>query len=100
MVQGFRLERTWTERGGAHRQVRYGLTSLPPEVADAARLLALKRGHWEIENRLHRTKDVTLHEGASLIHRGQGPYVPTQLRDTAVSLLHLTGYRSLAAQLR
>ena len=40
----------------------YGVTSLPPAVADAARLLTLKREHWQIENGLHYVKDVTLGE--------------------------------------
>ena len=30
-----------------------GLSSLPTERATPARLLALRRGHWTIENRLH-----------------------------------------------
>ena len=31
----------------------YAITSLPPQQADAARLLEIWRGHWGIENRLH-----------------------------------------------
>ena len=46
------IERTWWERGERHEAVRYGITSLPPEIADARRLLALVRGHWQIENGL------------------------------------------------
>lgn len=99
-AQVFRVERTWQEQGQPKRQVRYGLTSLPPEVGSAARLLALKRGHWTIENRLHRTKDVTLGEDASLVHVGQGPTVLAMLRDAAVSLLHRAGVRAIAARLR
>jgi hypothetical protein len=49
LAQVFRLERTWQEHGTAHRVVQYGITSLPPQFADPARLLALKRGHWQIE---------------------------------------------------
>jgi hypothetical protein len=39
------------------RAVRYGITSLPPATGPPDRLLALRRGHWAIENRLHRRKD-------------------------------------------
>jgi len=67
VAQVFRLERTWRERGRPKRQVHYGRTSLPPADADAARLLALRRGHWPIENALHYTKDVTLGEDRSLV---------------------------------
>src|SRR5438132_35272 len=55
-AQVFQLTRVWKEHGQRHEQVRYGVTSLPPEIGTAERLLALKRGHWCIENRAHRTK--------------------------------------------
>jgi predicted transposase YbfD/YdcC len=100
LAQAFRLERTWREDGVDHRQVSYGITSLPPDVADAGRLLALKRGHWRVENRLHRTKDVTLGEDASTIRLGAGPMVLAVLRDTALSLLRAAGCRAITARLR
>jgi predicted transposase YbfD/YdcC len=99
-AQVVRVERAWREQGQARRQVRYGVTSLPPDVGTAARLLELKRGHWRIENRLHYVKDVTLGEDRSLIHAGQGPTVLAMLRDAAVSLLHRAGVGALAARLR
>ncbi len=100
VAQVFRLERTWRERGTAHRHLHYGITSLPPDAADAARLLALKRGHWAIENRLHRTKDVALGEDRSTIHTGTGPTVMCLLRDTALGLLYRTGCRAITGRLR
>lgn len=100
VTQVVRVERTWREQGQPKRQVRYGVTSLPPTVGPAARLLDLKRGHWQIENRLHRTKDVTLGEDASLVHVEQGPLVLAMLRDAALSLLHRAGVRAIAARLR
>jgi predicted transposase YbfD/YdcC len=98
--QVFRLERTWRERGKVKHALHYGITSLAPDEADPARLLALRRGHWAIENRLHRRKDVTFGEDASLIHVGQGPTVMALLRDAAVSLLHQAGVGRVAARLR
>jgi hypothetical protein len=98
--QVFRLERTWREHGQAKRARHYGVTSLAPAAADPARLLALRRGHWTIENRLHRCKDVNFGEDASLIRVGQGPTVMALLRDAAVSLLHRTGVRRVATCLR
>lgn len=100
LAQVFRLERTWQEGGKAHRVVQYGITSLPPEVADAERLLALKRGHWQIENGLHYVKDVTLGEDKSLIHTGNGPSVMAMLRDLTVSLLSRTAHPTIASRLR
>jgi predicted transposase YbfD/YdcC len=100
VAQVFRLERTWREHGQAKRTLHYGITSLSPEDADPARLLALRRGHWSIENQLHRHKDVNFGEDASLIHAGQGPTVMALLRDAALSLLHQAGIRRIASCLR
>jgi len=99
-AQVLRFERTWREREMVRQAVSYAITSLSPERADPTRLLSLKRGHWGIENYLHRCKDVNLAEDASLIHRGQGPHVMALLRDTAVSVLHAAGVRQVAARLR
>jgi len=65
LAQVFRLEHTWREDGQPKRALHYGVTSLPPHVASAQRLPELKRGHWGIENGLHRVKDVTLGEDAT-----------------------------------
>ena len=98
--QVFRVERTWREHGRDHRALHYGITSLPPDQADAARLLALRRGHWSIENALHRQKDVAFDEDASLVHLGHGPTVMALLRDAALNLLREAGVRQIAARLR
>jgi predicted transposase YbfD/YdcC len=100
VAQVFRLERTWREHGQPKRTLRYGITSLPPQQADAARLLSLRRGHWSIENRLHRHKDVNFGEDASLIHAGAGPTVMALLRDAALNLLHQARVRRVASRLR
>jgi hypothetical protein len=73
LAQVFRIERSWWENGEQKRLVWYGITSLPPEIGRARRLPELKRGHWGIENPLHRNKDVSVDEDASLLHVGWGP---------------------------
>ena len=47
------VERTRRHKGRETVERAYAITSLPPERADAARLLEIWRGHWGIENRLH-----------------------------------------------
>ncbi len=76
------------------------ITSLSPDRGTPERLLALKRGHWLIENRLHWRKDVTFGEDASLIHTGQGPTIMSHVRNAAISLLHHHGVQQVAARLR
>jgi len=100
VAQVFMVERVWRQRGVQKCAVQYGITSLPTATADAARLLACKRGHWRIENGLHYVKDVTLREDASRVRVGQGPNVLALLRDTALNLLRGIGCRTIAAQLR
>jgi predicted transposase YbfD/YdcC len=100
LAQVFRLERSWRTNDGAHRTIRYGITSLPPDVASADQLLALRRGHWTIENQVHYVKDVSLGEDRSPVHLDAGPMILTILRDTVVSLLHAAGIHAIAAQLR
>jgi hypothetical protein len=78
----------------------YGVTSLLPAQASPARLLALVRAHWTIENRLHWVRDVTFDEDRSQIRQGAGPQVMATLRNLAISLLRLAGAPLIAPALR
>lgn len=63
---------------------RYWLTSLE---ADAAKLLALTRGHWGIENQCHWVMDVTYGEDASRIRSGHAARNVSLLRRLGHNLL-------------
>lgn len=78
----------------------YGVTSLAPAQADPARLVALHRGHWAIENRLHWVRDVTFDEDRSQVRKGVGARVMATLRNLAISLCRLAGAANIAAALR
>lgn len=78
----------------------YGITSLPPAAADPARLLALNRAHWSIENRLHWVRDVTFDEDRCRVRKGAGAHVMASLRNVAISLLRLAGAANIAQALR
>lgn len=78
----------------------YGVTSLCPKQADPARLLALSRAHWGIENRLHWVRDVTFDEDRCRIRKGAGAQVMASLRNLAISLLRMAGARYIAPALR
>jgi hypothetical protein len=58
------------------------------------------RGHWNIENKVHRVRDVTYDEDRSQIRTGTGPHVMARLRDAAISALRLTGATNIAAATR
>lgn len=96
--QVFQLERRTLRADGSWREsVADGITSLPRTVADAARRLALARGHWGIENGLFSRRDVTLGEDHRLLRRGNGPQGLATLNDLTVGLLLREGDRKAAA---
>jgi predicted transposase YbfD/YdcC len=86
LAQAVKLERWRTIRGQTSYEVAYGVTSLPAAVADAARLLALGRGHWQIENGLHYRRDVTLGEDGCQTRRGQAPEVLAALNNLVCAI--------------
>jgi predicted transposase YbfD/YdcC len=98
--QVFRLERRVSERGQTTIEVRYGITSMPPEVADAERLLKVARTEWGIENGLHYRRDVTLHEDACQLRRGHGPQVLAALNNAVIGIVLQHGEPNLAAAQR
>lgn len=69
VAQVFRLRKHTTHRkdGKVREEIVYGLTNLPPRLANAARLLQLQQAHWRIENRLHYRRDVTMGEDTSQV---------------------------------
>lgn len=81
-------------------EVRYYVTSLAPEQADARALLALARGHWGIENRLHYVRDVTFDEDRSQMHDGSVAHTFAACRNLALGLLRSAGVANIAAALR
>jgi hypothetical protein len=101
-AQVFTLRREVTEM--VSRKYRsetvYGLSSLPAQSATPARLLALSRGHWTIENRLHWVREVTFDEDRSRVRKGAGAQVMASIRNLAISLLRIAGARYIAPALR
>ncbi len=98
LAQVFKLERTvWQQGVVTLHEVRYGITSLPRLVADAARLLVIARAEWGIENGLHYRRDVSLQEDACQLRRGTGPQVMAALNNAVVSLLGQAHESNLAA---
>ena len=84
----------------SRRETVYGLSSLPTERATPARLLALSRGHWTIENRLHGVRDVSFDEDRSRVRKGAGAQVMASIRNLAISLLRIAAARYIAPALR
>lgn len=100
IAQVFQVTRTVYEKGQMRREVMYGITSLPPTRASAARLLALVRAHWKIENRLHWRPDVTLREDHSQVRKGQAPRILALLNSFLLALLDMFGVSNFPKHMR
>lgn len=99
LKQVVKVEREVERKGQKESQVRYAITSLDPETG-AKRLLSLVRGHWAIENKLFRVRDVTFGEDASQIRKGSAPQVMAALRNTVIALFRKSGAVNIAAAIR
>jgi hypothetical protein len=74
--------------GEVSTRVRYLVTSLDAARASPARVLALSRGHWGIENRLFHVKDDSCGEDRQVLHTHAAGAVLSVLRTAALNLLH------------
>ena len=70
---------------------------LTRERADANRFLTLVRRHWEIENRRHHVRDVTLGEVACRVRMGASPQVLAGVRKMVLRLLRDVNAKKNAA---
>jgi predicted transposase YbfD/YdcC len=93
LTQVCRITRERIVRGKTTIETVYGITSLTADQAGAARLLALSRDHWGIENKLHYVRDVTYREDHARTHAGHAPQVLAALRNTALTVLRRLGFK-------
>jgi predicted transposase YbfD/YdcC len=77
----------------------YAVTNLTAAQASPARLADWIRGHWGIEA-LHHLRDTTFAEDACQVRTGTAPRVMASLRNPAIGILRLHGWRNIAAALR
>jgi len=82
-----------------HEQVAI-ITSRSPKEASPAELLQLVRGHWTIENCSHWVRDVTFDEDRSQVRTAQGPRMMAILRNLAIAIIRLLGFRCVPTGLR
>lgn len=102
VAQVFRLQRTTTllKSGKVRQQTVYGISNLSLLQAPASRMLALNRGHWSIENRLHWRRDVSLGEDGCQTRTGAAPGILARLNSAILSLMDRLGVHNVARQAR
>ncbi len=84
----------------ARTEVVHGITNLTATEADDARLAALVRGHWSIENNVHWVRDMTFGEDAHRARTGNAPAVLACIRNLVTTALRLAGAVNIAAARR
>lgn len=102
LEQVFKLERyTKSLKSGAESvEIVYGLTSCPPEKADAATLLEWTREYWRIENSLHYRRDVTLKEDETRMSDTQLAQAIALINNFIIGVAHKLGFNNLASARR
>ena len=86
--------------GEITHEVVYGITSLPPERAQAKQLAELWRGHWTIENRTHYVRDETFGEDRCQLHTGNSAQALAALRNAVLNVLRYEGWSSIPSAIR
>ncbi len=96
--QVFKLERYFERTQDHHvtHEVTYGITSLAANEVTADELLCIVRQHWGIENGLHYRRDVTLHEDACHLKRGQAQPTLAVFNNLVIGLILRLGWTNLA----
>lgn len=89
----FRIERErkTLRSGKTTTETVHGITSLAPERAGANEILALNRGHWEIENRVHYVRDTSYDEDRNRVREGALRRNLACLANAAISIIRLDG---------
>ena len=98
--QVFLIERHVRALDGTPRSdvAALGVTSLTAAKAGPARLAALTRAEWTIENGLHYPRDVSLGEDASRIRTGNAPRAMATFRNHAIASLRIHGWDNIASE--
>lgn len=81
-----RLETRVRRKGQWCQEVVYLLSSLTLEQLQAEGMLALKRGYWVVESRLHHCLDISMHEDQSRVRTPRAARVLGAIRRILLSL--------------
>jgi predicted transposase YbfD/YdcC len=96
--QVFRLRRDVGGLDGARtsKEIVFGVTSLPADLAGPDHLNHYAREHWCVENRLHWVRDVTFHEDSSQLRTGTAPRAMATFRNLGINTFRLDGRANIA----
>ncbi len=101
-TQVFRITRYHTHHtttGTRETHTTHGVTNLPADTNPADIATHLRR-HREIENRLHRVRDITYREDAPRVRTDTTPRAMTTLRNLPINAPRTTGHTNIATAQR
>lgn len=78
------------------KEIAYGITSLPPDLAGPRHLATYARQHWGIENRQHYVRDVTFREAAQKARTGSQPSAYAAIRNLVIGATRHAGFANIA----
>ena len=77
-----------------HKEIAYGITSLPVELAGPRYLAIYARNHWAIENREHYVRDKTFGEDLQQVRTGSQPNAYAAIRNLVTGAFRRNGSRA------
>ncbi len=98
------MKKTVVKNGEKTVTISVGITRIPPGILDkekaAEQISGYIRGHWGIENRLHRQRDVVFNEDKSTIRKGHAPQTMAILKNIVTSIFHRGTVRNFKSAMR
>jgi predicted transposase YbfD/YdcC len=81
----------WTRK-----EIAYGITSLPPDLAGPRHLALYARNHWAVENREHYVRDKTFSEDLQQVRTGNQPNAYAATRNLVTGAFRRAGFANIA----
>jgi len=79
-----------------HKEIAYGITSLPADLAGPRHLAHYARAHWGIENKVHYVRDKTFSEDQQKVRTGNQPAAFAAVRNLVTGAFRHAGYANIA----
>ena len=79
-----------------HKEIAYGITSLPEDLAGPRHLAGYARNHWGIENREHYVRDKTFGEDLQRVRTGNQPNAHAAIRNLVTGAFRRAGFANIA----
>jgi len=94
----WQMTKTVTRQGKTTKEVSVGIACIPEEIKEedslAEQTAGYIRGHWSIENRLHRQRDTVFHEDKACIRTGSAPQIMAAAKNIVLSIFHRATVRN------